>query len=805
MVRLLVASTLAALFALSGCRTHVPAKHPDSAAAPPAVTKRTDDPLRDRLALLDDAIDRERVRLKVPGASIVIVKDGKVIHARGYGTRTLGNTPVDADTLFAIGSTTKAFTAMLVMMAVEAGKVSLDDHPSKCLPDFHLRGENDKTVRVRDLLTHTTGLPTADLAWSTGQLTRDELVKLMGDIEPVTGVGKAFHYQNLGYLAAGQCAARALGGEYETLLRERILDEVGMGKAILRVAQMQASSAAAHGHHRESGGEVREVPMRVLDAIAPAGAINASANMLGGWLIALLGNGVVNGKPLLARKHFDELLRPQTQIAPGLEYALGWLRTKNGKHWYYTHTGGIDGFTAIVGFVPERGIGFAFSNNVDHTDLHGVVAHEVLTLLDPLEAAAGKPDVASSKEAGTYGLLGGFKVEVVRDGDRLALVVAGQPKYPLVFEKGRRYRLAGAAPSGFAAEFRPRADAKDKTELLLVQPFGDIVLPRLEPAEIAAAASATPPESLRELLGVYRAAGASMTFEMSIVEGRVALVVPGQPTLPIAEAGGKLVLEGSPADQFWLEPQRDGKKLRALVLHKPDGDLELELVASTAPPAMTLDKLLARRAKAHGSAALAKHPTMRIETDIEFIHQGLRGTSVTLRAAGDKWLDDVRLVGAGREIGRVRIGFDGEPWQRVSFLPPGPLDSFTGKTIALDAPYDAFGTSTEGFATAQVWRSGTIGKTPVVVLRFTTDWGATILESYDAKSFLLLRRELDLPVNAEGARMQETRNFSEYKKVEGVMVPYRVEVESTQGKVIAKVTKVQLDVETAPDAFKAPP
>jgi hypothetical protein len=220
---------------------------------------------------------------------------------------------------------------------------------------------------------------------------------------------------------------------------------------------------------------------------------------------------------------------------------------------------------------------------------------------------------------------------------------------------------------------------------------------------------------------------------------------------------------------------------------------------------MTLAQALARRAKAHGSAALAKHPTMRIESEIEFVHQGLRATSVTLRAAGDRWVDDVRLLGAGREIGRIRAGFDEQPWQRVSFIAASPLDPYTAKTIALDAPYDAFAPEAEGFATAQVWRSGKVGKTPVVVLRFTTDWGATILESYDAKSFLLLRRELDLPVNAEGTRMQETRTFADYRKTKGVMVPHTVIVESAQGKVIAKVKKVELDVEIAPDAFTPPP
>ncbi len=799
---------LVAIFAVGACRMQVPARAADPTAAsttgspPPTEAK---DPMPERLSALDDVIERERIRLGVPGAALVIVKDGKVIHARGYGSKTaIGDAPVDADTLFAIGSTTKAFTAMLVMMAVEAGKLSLDDHPSKCLPGFRIRGDGNAKVTVRDLLTHSTGLPTADLAWATGQLTAEELVALLGEIEPVAGVRKAFHYQNLGYLAGGLCAARALGGDYEALLRARILDHVGMKAATLRVAQMQASAQAAHGHHRGQDERTREVPMRVLDAIAPAGAINASANMLGGWLQALLAHGEVDGKPLLARKYFDPLLAPQFSAGPGVDYTLGWLRTQAGKDVYLTHTGGIDGFTAVLGFVPERGLGFAFLNNVDHSELHGVVAHEVLALLEAAPAKPGKPEVAAIDEAGTYGLLGGFKIEVVRDGDRIALVVSGQPKYPLVFEKGRRYRLGGAAPAGFFATFRAQAAHPDKPELLLTQPFGDLVLPLVTPAELAAAATATPPEAMRALLGSYRAAGIDTTFELSASEGQVALVVPGQPPAPLSRlADDHFALAGMP-EAFWIEPKRDGKTLRGLVLHKPDGDLALSLVASAAPPTIALTRVLAKRAVAHGSAALAKHRSMRIESDLEFVHQGLRGRSVTLRAPGDRWVDDVRLLGAGREIGRIRLGFDGEAWQRISFAASSELEPLQARAIALDAAYDGFGPEASGFATAAVWRSAMVGTDPVIVVRFTTDWGAVILDSYDAKSFLLRRRELDLPEDAHGARLQETRTLSDYRRIGGVMVPHRIEVESVQGKVIAVVKSVRWDVELGADTFRVP-
>ncbi|MBX7077561.1 MAG: beta-lactamase family protein [Nannocystaceae bacterium] len=799
---------LAAIALLCSCTLAPPSATRPTAPTPstaPAEPDPQSQAMARRLTALDRRIDAERTRLGIPGLALVIVRDGEIVHSRGYGTRVAArDEPVGADTMFAIGSTTKAFTAMLVMMAVEAGKLALDDHPRRCLPGFKLaRASNDAQVTVRDLLTHSTGLPTADLAWATGALSRDELVALLGEIEPVAEVRQAFHYQNLAYVAAGECAAKALGGSYDALLRERILQPLGMDGATLRVATMQAIADAAHGHHRDGDGRVREVPMRVLDAVAPAGGLNASAAMLGHWLQLLLAQGRWHTRTLLSPESFATMIAPQFPSGPGLDYALGWVRTAHKGHAMLTHTGGIDGFSALVTFVPERGLGFALLANVDHGDIHGFVSHEVLALLEP-ERAQHEPSVPPLAEAGTYGLLGGFKVEVVAVGDGIALEVPGQPRYPLEPIEGRRYRLGAPAPEGFFAGFA-ETEAGVR-ELLLEQPFGNMRLGYLDAATLRDAATASPPASLRALLGRYAASGGELHVELAASEGALVLRAPGQPPVPLSEQStDHLALVGAP-ESFWVEPIRDRRgRVTAIVLHQPSGDVQLRSTGTTAPPELPLATLLAARARAHGSAALARHRNLRTVSELHFVHQGLRGRAVTLRAAPQQWLDDVQVLAFGREIARLRVGVDQRPWQSTSLDPTAPLGPREADAIALDAAFDGFAARVPDGTTATVWRSDVIDDRPVVVVRFVTDWGAVVLDSYDAKSFRLRRRELDLPTDTPGQRLQETRDYDDWRVHGGVALPHRTTVTSLQGTVVSTLREVAFDVELAPRVFAPPP
>jgi CubicO group peptidase (beta-lactamase class C family) len=788
-----------ALVVLAACRP--PAAAVATPVARPTATALPVDDRAARISALADRVEAERERLAVPGLALVIVQGGEIVLARGFGERERGaSEKVDEHTLFAIGSTTKAFTAMLVMMAVEAGKFALDDHPRKCLPDFALRDPKlDEALRIRDLLTHTSGLMSTDIGWYTGQLSRTELLQLVREAEPVAPPRTAFHYQNVMYAAAGECAAKALGSDYETLLHARVLAKIGMADANLSTATTLAHPNHSAAHHRRGDGSVHAVPMRALDAIAPAGAINASAGMMGGWLRLMLGGGKFGDEQLLKPEHFAELLAPQFPAGPGLDYTLGWMRARHGERTIFQHAGGIDGFSSLVAIMPEERIGFALLTNVDHADIHGFVTQEVFSLVEPQDDHE-PPTVPSVDEAATYGLLGGFKVEVARAGDRIEMVVPGQPRYRLEHIEGRRYRLGPPAPPGFFATFRPTKDDATRTEIRLEQPYGDLVLPRLSAEEIAEAAKAEPPAELRELLGTYRARGDALEVRLAAVDGKVALVVPGQPPAPLQSVErDRFALVGLPAG-FDLRVRRDkAGKPSGLVLQRPDSAMELDVVGARALPSITVDELLERRARAHGSAKLGKRRSMIVESELVFVHQGLRGSVTTWREAPDRYAEETRILAFGREIGRLRGGWDGkDAFESASFAPALPLEPEQVNIAKLESPFDPWKTRP---GTASITGRAKVGDVPVVVVRFVTDWGATITDSIDEKRWLLVRRELELPTGTPGQTLREVRTYADYRKVGGVLVAHRIETESTNGKLVATVKRVQFDPKLPADAF----
>jgi CubicO group peptidase (beta-lactamase class C family) len=298
---------------LAGCAGEAPAALVEP---PPAKSANTMDTLSTRLNAFDTHLEEMREKLRIPALALVIVKDGDIVYLKGKGYRNLEERlPATEDTLFAIGSTTKAFTALLVLMAVEEGKFALEDSPRKCLPYFSLKDpEADRTITLRHLLTHTSGLDRTDLGLFTGKLTKEEVIRLAGRAEPIAKVGKAFHYNNVMYLAAGECVAAVMGKPYPELLRERIFDPLGMKDTNASLAKTLTLPAHAVGYHES--GEQRErlpVPRPASSYIAAgAGGINASARDLGQWLRFLLGRGAVDGKRLISEKSFARLWQPYT-------------------------------------------------------------------------------------------------------------------------------------------------------------------------------------------------------------------------------------------------------------------------------------------------------------------------------------------------------------------------------------------------------------------------------------------------------------------------------------------------------------
>src|SRR5439155_6735722 len=225
--------------------------------------------------IFDKYVDAARQAWKVPGMSIVVVKDGQVLLSKGYGVRELGkDAPVDSSTLFGAMSTTKAMTAVALGMLVDEGKVNWDDKVAKYLPNFrvadhYVTGE----IRVRDLLTHNAGVGNADFLWAwTPELPSAEVVRRMQYAGPAYPFRGGFTYQNIMYLVAGEVIEKASGMSWERFVSERLFAPLGM-KNTFPNYELSRKYRNRSSAHFEVKGKIQVIPETLAVPIAPAGAV----------------------------------------------------------------------------------------------------------------------------------------------------------------------------------------------------------------------------------------------------------------------------------------------------------------------------------------------------------------------------------------------------------------------------------------------------------------------------------------------------------------------------------------------------
>jgi CubicO group peptidase (beta-lactamase class C family) len=333
----------------------------------------------------------------VPGLSVSIVKDGKVVFAKGYGVRKLGESAaVDENTLFPIGSNTKAFTSALLASLVDAGKLKWDDPVYQRLPGFQMYDPYvSHEMTIRDLLTHRSGMGLGEgdlLFWPTTTYTRDEIIYRLRFMKPASSFRSRFAYDNLLYIAAGQIIPAVTGATWESYLRTKVLDPLGMKTTNLSAAEFKASANHAYPHQRLDG-VLRAIDFVSLDNAAPAGAINSSVVEMAKWVQLQLNRGEFPGGAtrLFSEAQSKEMWTAQT-ILPNREfpgslahlnssfgaYGLGWgLREYHGRQ-LVEHTGGVAGFVSRVMLVPEQNLGVVILTNAESSGAFDALLYHVL-------------------------------------------------------------------------------------------------------------------------------------------------------------------------------------------------------------------------------------------------------------------------------------------------------------------------------------------------------------------------------------------------------------------------------------------
>lgn len=367
-------------------------KQPTKApAAAPALAKPT-------LDGIDAFIEAQLKEWKVPGMSIAVVQDGKVILSKGYGFRDVEKQlPVTPKTLFAIGSVTKSFTVTVLGTLAEEGKVEWGKPVREYLPKFRLFDPvATEHMTVLDLVTHRSGLPRHDLLWYGSSLTRQEMFDRLKYLEPTAELREVYQYNNLMFMTAGILASEVSRTKWEDLVRRRIFAPLEMTASNFSVNDSQKTEDFSQPY-LEIKEKVEKVPFKNIDEIGPAGSINSNVEDMIKYVQMHLSKGKYGekGEKKIISEATATKMQTAQMVTPGgdgpftevmsLGYGMGLGIGAYRGHKVVSHGGGIDGFTSSLTFMPNDKIGMMILTNRSGTPLPAIVSRNVYDRLLGLE------------------------------------------------------------------------------------------------------------------------------------------------------------------------------------------------------------------------------------------------------------------------------------------------------------------------------------------------------------------------------------------------------------------------------------
>ena len=349
---------------------------------------------------LDTYVKQVLKTFEVPGVSLAIVQNGKVLLAKGFGVKRLGEPDkVDAHTLFSIASNSKAFTATALAMLVEEGKLKWDDPVIDHLPWFRMSDSYVTThLTVRDLLVHHSGIPAyvGDLMnFPPSTFTRQEILSKLKQIPLVYDFRTTYAYDNILYMAAGEVVAACSGMSWEDFVKTRIFDRLGMSESISRSSAVK-NALNVSGSHKRIDGNIQVfnewTELNIGDAGNPAGGIMTNATDMAKWLITQLDSGRTPTRNKLfepsTTSQLWKLVRPMPIVKQPDDlkpaqmdfygYALGFRTYNYGKYKVVGHGGALGGFVSQVAMVPALNLGISVFTNQESASAYWAIIYHVL-------------------------------------------------------------------------------------------------------------------------------------------------------------------------------------------------------------------------------------------------------------------------------------------------------------------------------------------------------------------------------------------------------------------------------------------
>jgi len=327
---------------------------------------------------VDSLVQKALITFDVPGIAVAIVKDGKVIHSKGYGVRSLRTRePVTDHTLYGIASNSKAFTAAGLAILVDEGKLHWDDKVVDLIPDFKMYNPYvTQEFTVRDLLTHRSGLGlgAGDLMiWpDSTKVTKAELIHNLRFLKPVSGFRTKFDYDNLLYVVAGEVLAKVSGLTWEDFIEQRIMRPLGMTESAADYSRLK-DKANTIDAHAPVNGKIAVIGKEFTSIANAAGGIWSNVAEMSKWAMMQLNDGKyganLDNKIFTTAAH-QEMWSPQTIMRGGspynthfTSYGLGWFLSDVNGYLQASHTGGLGGIVTEVTLIPELKLGIVVLTN----------------------------------------------------------------------------------------------------------------------------------------------------------------------------------------------------------------------------------------------------------------------------------------------------------------------------------------------------------------------------------------------------------------------------------------------------------
>lgn len=757
--------------------------------------------LAERVARIEALMTERMETFRAPGFSVAIVVDGEVVLARGFGVQDLETeTPVDEHTLFAIGSTTKAMTAALIAQLIDQRKMGWDDPVRRFVPELELRDEAaDSNVTIRDLLAHRTGLAGMDMLWYAGNARYEDMLMAIAAAEPKAPLRKEFRYHNVMYLIAGMASVQAAGAEsWDDLIRDALLVPLGMTRANTSISEMQADANHAKGYKwRAAESSFERLPMRDLASVAPAGAVNASASEMAQWVRLQLGLGEVDGKRLISAERVEDMWTPVVRVGPGVEYALGWMVRSWEDHRLVTHTGGIDGFGALVSLVPDERIGFVVLANTMDSPLLGLANDIIISglLRDEPEAIDMEDRMQWPQFEGRY-RFDALGVEcAVREIDgRLTIDVPGQMTFELhgPDEDGKR-RFRGF--DDIAIRFDRDAAGK-VVSVTLLQSGLQFELPRTDvvvPPEVDARA-------MQWVLGRYRHGDSGLTVRMLVRNGRLAIDIPGETIYELKLPDEEERRYFRMTDRFWVRIPRESARAASIELMGAGGLIVLnrhdEVQEGDLP---TVAELMENVHMSWGTEAFEALFNVTLEYDAELVHMGVRGRHRLILSGYDRLQSRLETPPFGWSHAVMHGRF---AWSQSSWQPYRKLEDIEILQLRLQHPFTLLSDWHADMDSIEIrGRERVDQETSGIEVRFQPTGLSPRTVLFDERTGLPIRAQYAEVTEAGTSVRMEVRYLS-WRRVEGVAMPevYTIDNDAV-GQVRMRLRDVRLNEDFAVDPF----